>query len=697
MRTANWLEGFSTRLIHASTRRSRAFPRWRQIGMRCPAVPAMIEHLEPRKLLTAAVTPVGTETLINSSLTTGFQLNPAIASDAAGDYVVVWQAQNVPGGSSDDIVAQRYSAGGFLVGSQFLVNTFTTASQAYPQVAMNSIGDFVITWTSLDQAGASSQNDVYARRYNDVGAAQGSEFLVNTFTTGVQTSPAVAIDAAGDFTIAWASYNEAGPSSNSDVYARRYLSTGVSAGGEFLVNSTTTGGQDTPKVAMDYAGDFCVTWAGGVSDYNIYARRFNSAGVAQGSQFSVNTYTTNNQYNPVIAMDKAGEFAIAWGSANQAGAVSGGDIYARRFNSAGTALGNEFLVNSYTTHDQQAPSLAMDLQGDFVVTWESAFEVNVNSYNDIYGRLYNLQGVAQGSEFLVNTHTGSGQTVPAVAMDATGNFVVAWQSYNQAGGSSSYDIYAQRFMPTTSLVVNQAPVGTSKTTTAGLGVPYKLRAFDFGFTDPNNIPPNSLLAVKITLLPGSGTLKDNGVAVTLNQFVSAADIAADKLVFTPANNLSTGVYFLCKFQVEDNGGTAYGGVNLDPTAKVLDVKLVKVNHAPSGTNGTVTGKKNADYVFKVADFGLTDPNDNPPNALLSVKITLLPTAGVIYDNGININTNQFISAADISSGKLKFTPNAGLNAGTYFVFKFQVMDNGGSSNGGSNLDPTANVLDIKLT
>ena len=59
-------------------------------------------------------------------------------------------------------------------------------------------------------------------------------------------------------------------------------------------------------------------------------------------------------------------------------------------------------------------------------------------------------------------------------------------------------------------------------------------AADFGFTDPNDSPANSLLAVKITTLPGVGTLflDSDGpggaapVAVSAGQFISLADINA---------------------------------------------------------------------------------------------------------------------------------------------------------------------------
>jgi len=93
------------------------------------------------------------------------------------------------------------------------------------------------------------------------------------------------------------------------------------------------------------------------------------------------------------------------------------------------------------------------------------------------------------------------------------------------------------------------------------------------------------LAVKITTLPTVGTLKDNGVAVTAGQLVSIADINAGLLVFS-AKNGDSGIsnYAPFTFQVEDDGGTANGGVNLDQSPNTISFTLSSSTH-PAGTAG----------------------------------------------------------------------------------------------------------------
>ena len=113
---------------------------------------------------------------------------------------------------------------------------------------------------------------------------------------------------------------------------------------------------------------------------------------------------------------------------------------------------------------------------------------------------------------------------------------------------------------------------------------------DFGFSDTADSPADTLLAVRITTVPVAGTLTDNGVAVTAGQFVTLADIGGGKLQFTPAANANGTGYASFTFQVQDDGGIANGGVDLDPTARVMTVDVTAVNDAPVITqNGGAVG------------------------------------------------------------------------------------------------------------
>jgi hypothetical protein len=363
------------------------------------------------------------------------QRESAVAMDADGDFVVVWESAGQDG-SSYGVYAQRYHASGVARGAAFKVNTYTSNNQSNPAVAMDAAGDFVVTWQSEGQDG--NGREIYAQRYNTAGAAQGNEFRVNTETTGSQSNPAIAMDADGDFVVTWE-----GPYQDGDgngIYAQRYNASGSPQGSEFRVNTYTSNNQNNPAVAMDTDGDFVVIWQSyhDESGRGVYAQRYNASGSPQGSEFRVNTYTSNNQERPAVAMDSDGDFVVTWSSYGQDNSRTG--IYAKRYNASGVVQGSEFRVNTYTSSYQSSPAVAMDAAGDFVITWQS--EQDGDDYG-IYAQRYSATGAVQGSEFQVNTYTSFYQSNSAVAMDADGDFVVTWQSRYQDG--DEYGVYAQQY------------------------------------------------------------------------------------------------------------------------------------------------------------------------------------------------------------------------------------------------------------
>jgi hypothetical protein len=408
------------------------------------------ERLEARQLLAAGpyLWPVGAEIRANS-YTTSTQSDVSAAIDANGNFVLAWTSSGDQDGSLDGVYAQRYNSIAAPLGSEFRVNSFTTGGQRHAAVAMDPAGDFVVVWESGRDG---SGDGVYAQRYNALGAPQGAEFRVNTYTTNEQYLPSVAMDDNGNFVVAWASYaQEAGSFSSYGIYAQRYNAAGTAQGGEFHVNIFTSNGQSRPSVAMDAAGNFLVTWQSFIQEgvvfgtgYGIYGRRYTAAGVAQGTEFLVNAFTTGDQRFPSAAMDASGNFVVTWqdegvfGADGQDGAGPG--IRARRFNSSGAAQGGEFGVNSYTTGAQATPSAAMNSSGECAITWES--NAQDGSGYGVYARRYDAAGAAQGNEFRVNSFTSGDQRSSAAVIGANGDLILAWSG---AGASDDAGVYARAY------------------------------------------------------------------------------------------------------------------------------------------------------------------------------------------------------------------------------------------------------------
>src|SRR5438552_10160074 len=93
-----------------------------------------------------------------------------------------------------------------------------------------------------------------------------------------------------------------------------------------------------------------------------------------------------------------------------------------------------------------------------------------------------------------------------------------------------------------------------------------------------------------------------GNADLRSQFVSAADITAGKLKFSPAANANGAGYASFTFQVQDDGGTAHSGGAVDQTADTRTIDVTSVNDAPASTNNTVSVLEDGSYTFAAADF-----------------------------------------------------------------------------------------------
>ena len=318
-------------------------------------------------------------------------------------------------------------------GAETLVNTTLAPMQTEAAVAMGSNGNYVVAWSSdTNQDGDGS--GIFARLYDAAGNAISAEFRVNTYTASSQAQPSAAMDSNGNFVIVWASDGQDGNSFG--VYAQRYSAAGVAQGTEFRVNVTTTNSQDQPAVAMDSSGNFVVAWQSthaGRSD--IYARRFDAAGTALSGEFQVNSVTPAAQSLPTVAMNASGAFVIGWNNLN--------GILGQLYNAAGSLVGGEFSVNTSSGASPNRAAAAMAPDGSFVITWFSGKDAKGTG---VFAQRFSAAGAKQGSEIHVNTTTLNDQDFPSVAIDGLGNFTIAWQSNNQDGGGTG--IYMQRYEAT---------------------------------------------------------------------------------------------------------------------------------------------------------------------------------------------------------------------------------------------------------
>ncbi|MDD1475097.1 hypothetical protein MEO41_28075, partial [Dolichospermum sp. ST_sed4] len=150
-----------------------------------------------------------------------------------------------------------------------------------------------------------------------------------------QLYPTFAMDSGGNFVIAWEDQRN---SYYRDIYFQRYSSSGTVQGINTKANDDLGDfGQQNPKIAMDFVGNFIIVWMDSRSGGNpdIYYQRYNSGGIAQGINTEANDTGSSSHYRPTIASDALGNFVIAWEDTRN----GNWDIYFQRYNSNGVAQG----------------------------------------------------------------------------------------------------------------------------------------------------------------------------------------------------------------------------------------------------------------------------------------------------------------------------------------------------------------------
>jgi hypothetical protein len=418
------------------------------------AVVALLGTLAAVSSLHADPLKDGPEFLV-SEYTLGYQDYPRVAMHSSGSFVVVWHDIGRDG-DYYGIFARLYDSAGQATGGSFMVNTSTLDYQRLPAVAMDDAGNFVVVWDDYGQDG--DGYGIVGQRFDSAGNMLGGEFVVNSTTALWQRIPDIAMDPAGNFVVVWESGYFPDPNISYDVFGQLFDSSGTAVGGEFQVNTYATDHQEYPRVAMDPFGEFIVVWESDGQDLSgdgIFMQLFDSTAAAVGGEFQVNTNSTFNQLFPVAMKDDLGNFVVAWDSAVQDGSAAG--VFMRRFDSTGYPITDDLQVNSYTTYYQVLPSISHDGDGGFVVVWNSYDQDR--SYNGVFGQAFDSNGVAVDKEFQVNTYTPYDQLFPAVGVNDAGDFVVVWSSYYQDGDYTG--IYGQRFFSLGDIIITSPTDGST--------------------------------------------------------------------------------------------------------------------------------------------------------------------------------------------------------------------------------------------
>jgi hypothetical protein len=619
-------------------------PRFRQVRegggrARRRLLPPVIESLEGRVVL--SLTTVGSEFRVNTT-TADQQFNPAVAVDPAGDTVVAYQSGTEYNGSSPyDIKVQRYNSSGVAQGGEITVNTTLTDTQIQPAIAIDADGDFVVAWASYQNG----NYDIFAQRFNAAGAKQGGEIAVNSTKAGGQVQPSVAMDAAGNFVITWTSGQGVGGSN--EVIFQRYNSSGVAQGPETQANNTTGGSQNNPAVAMDGSGNFVIAWQSVEASTEIRFRRFNAAGNAFAGD-AVANISAGDQANPAIAMEPTGEFVIAW-DGNGPGDAQG--IFFRRYNASGVGQDAADVRANSTLNNATAPTIGINSRGDFAIAWTN----NDASGTGVFAQQFFATGSKSGPEFRANTTTAGSQIEATLGSNSDGDIFVAWRSDGQDGSGAG--VYAQRYQtnlhaPTTTGISNVNVLEDAANTVINLVN---------NFNDEEDGAAGLTYSITGNTNPGLFTSAsiNNGNAnhpLTLDYAPNASGSSTITIRATDTTGFTVDATFTVNVAAVNDAPTlnAISNLSINQNASLQTVNLAGIS-AGGGESQVLT---------------VTAVSSNPG---------LIPNPTVTY-------------TSPNATGSLSFTPAAGQFG--VAVITVTVKDNGGTSNGG--VDTTTRTFTVTV-
>jgi cysteine-rich repeat protein len=318
--------------------------------------------------------------------------------------------------------------------SEFMVNTLTDLHQQNPDVAVAPDGSFIVVWEGDEEREEHTARHVFARRYDAEAASSSAEIRLDGPEMEYSYGPAVDMSPEGRSVVVWTT-----------ILGGAAMAVGLDPSGrpaaEAFVVAWTSSGVPTPSVGMAYDGSFVVAYCG---SGGILAQRYDPEAEATGPAIEVSTTPHLDSVpfgiGPALATDAEGGFLMAWTRGDRDESL---DVYGQSFGPGGESLTSDFLVNTTVRLDQSRPAAAISETGTHVVVWEGRLP-DSDAWG-IYGRLLDEESRPLGPEFMVNETPNGSQSVPDVAMDEGGGFVVVWDS--SGPGDSVYDIAFRLYAP----------------------------------------------------------------------------------------------------------------------------------------------------------------------------------------------------------------------------------------------------------
>lgn len=363
--------------------------------------------------------------------------SPQVAVAGTGDFMIVWSDVD-NGDHSYGIFARIFGASGKPKGPAFLVHENLSGDQVEPKVAADEQGHFVVVWQggtftrggSVWLGGDGDRRGVFAQRLDRNGTRLGRPILLSRSAAGDQITPNVAMDADGSFVAVWQDC----PQLNRcpEIRAARFTAGGQRKGKELevpvLIGTGLSGPvpNPTPHVAFEPDG-FAIGWTEREACYKWYFEQFpvvahfTDSGRPVGERFRLDDGDCEDTTGWSLA-------ALATSPEGKAAAFFNGLRNSfQLFTPDGDPEGPRTVIGKRHPCGAQRceviSAAVMDPEGAFAVVWSTLF--NPDPDFPLFAQFFDRSGRPDGNRFQVAANATPYATT-AAAFRKDGVLIVAW-------------------------------------------------------------------------------------------------------------------------------------------------------------------------------------------------------------------------------------------------------------------------------
>ncbi len=292
----------------------------------------------------------------------------------------------------------------------------------------------------------------------------------------------------------------------------------------------------------------------------------------------------------------------------------------------------DIAINTASVALTQAAYAQVDWDGDGVADGYGDVTKTYNIYDKIFRINSKIQVVSENLEKLLTKISRNELDIP----------------YKQFNNDFSTRALQTQLNNATGIGINVfAPQTANFTRTIAEDTFYTFAVADFPFTKGD--PDDTLKSIVIENIPLLGVLKLGNQEITGNKEVSVADIAAGLLTYTPSGNLFGTPFDLFGFRVTDG--------------KFFSDEIHNVIFEVTGVNDAPEVSKNTGFILeagtsKIIDRDILRATDSEsPDGNLRFTLKVLPKAGLVKLNGVDLKVGDTFTQSDIDNEKVIYVQN----------------------------------------